>query len=88
MSAGDTVSASWPFVTAAAVGAVLFTEKADTAVVDPEDRGLAKATVTAVPLAVAELTVGAVGVLLVASSANAATARLFASTSGLDCGGV
>ena len=82
------MSASWPFVTAAAVGAALFTEKADTAVVDSEDRDLAKVTVTAVPSAVAELTVGAVGVLLVASSANAATARLFASTSGLDCGGV
>ena len=38
-------------------------------------------------MAVAELTVGAVGVLLAASSTNAATARLFASTNGLDAGG-
>ena len=76
-----------PFVTAADAGAALFTEKADTAVVDSEDRDRAKVTVTAVPLAVAELTVGAVGVLLAASSANAATARLFASTNGLDAGG-
>ena len=86
--AGDTVSTSCPFVTAALVGAAVFTVKADTAVVEVEDRARSNVTVTVAPSAVAVLTVGAAGVLLVASSVNAGTDLLFESCRGLVIGGV
>ena len=59
-----------------------------TALVDSEERERANATVTESPLATAELTVAAVGVLFVALRENAAMLRSFTSWRGFVMGAV